>query len=83
MFESLETSGEFILNNKSTLPAIGLGTFQGVGDNARVKDVVLAALRHGYRHIDTATAYGNEKDIGWAIRESQIPRHELFITTKL
>ena len=83
MSESLQTSRGFTLNDKSTLPAVGLGTFQGDTDNALVKDVVLVALRHGYRHIDTAAAYGNEKEVGRAIRESQIPRHELFITTKL
>lgn len=83
MSESLKPNGGFILSNKITLPAVGLGTFQGEADNAVVKDVVLAALRKGYRHIDTAAAYGNEKDIGWAIRESRIPRHELFVTTKL
>ena len=73
----------FALNNSRTLPVIGLGTFQGETKNAPVKDVVLAALRYGYRHIDTAAAYGNEKEIGSAIQESQIPRHELFVTTKL
>ena len=73
----------FTLSNRTALPAVGLGTFQGEAGNALVKDIVLAALRQGYRHIDTAAAYGNEKDVGWAIRESQIPRHELFITTKL
>ena len=76
-------SATFILSNNSTLPAVGLGTFQGDTNNARVKDVVLTALRYGYRHIDTAAAYGNEKVIGLAIRESQVPRQELFITTKL
>jgi len=73
----------FTLNNGTTLPAVGLGTFQGDEGNSKVKDVVLAALFDGYRHIDGATAYGNEKDIGKAIRESGIPRGQLFVTTKL
>ncbi|MCJ1378549.1 hypothetical protein MMC17_001648 [Xylographa soralifera] len=73
----------FMLNNGCTIPAIGLGTFQGEEDNSKVKEIVLAALEKGYRHIDTASAYGNEKDVGLAIRESSIPRDEIFITTKL
>lgn len=66
-----------------TLPAIGLGTFQGGADNKLVKETVLKALRCGYRHIDTATAYGNEKEVGEAIKESGVPREEIFVTTKL
>lgn len=73
----------FTLSDGRTLPAVGIGTFQGDASNSHIQDTVLAALRHGYRHIDTAAAYGNEKGIGWAIRESGIPRHELFVTTKL
>lgn len=65
------------------IPAIGLGTFQGDSGNSLVKETVVAALREGYRHIDTAAAYGNEKEIGDAIKESGIERNELFITTKL
>ncbi|KAI4123996.1 MAG: hypothetical protein LQ347_005904 [Umbilicaria vellea] len=73
----------FHLNNGHEVPAVGFGTFQGDAGNSRVKDVALAALKQGYRHIDGATAYGNERDIGEAIKKSGIPRHELFITTKL
>ena len=72
-----------MLNNGRSIPAVGLGTFQGEGDNSKVKEIVLAALQKGYRHIDTASAYGNERDVGLAIRESGIPREEIFITTKL
>ena len=74
---------QFTLHNGQALPAVGLGTFQSDGGNSQVKSIVLAALKQGYRHIDTATAYGNEKDVGCAIRESGVPRAELFITTKL
>ena len=73
----------FYLNTGHEVPAVGFGTFQGDAGNSRVKDVVLAALKQGYRHIDGATAYGNENDIGEAIKKSRVPRHELFITTKL
>lgn len=50
----------FELNNGLKLPSIGLGTFQGTKDNSQVKDVVLRALKMGYRHIDGATAYPTE-----------------------
>jgi alcohol dehydrogenase (NADP+) len=73
----------FTLNNGLRVPAVGLGTFQGNAGNSQVKDAVLTALRLGYRHIDGANAYGNEKDIGQAIRESGIPREEIFVTSKL
>ena len=65
------------------LPAVGLGTFQGDSGNSLVKETVATALQKGYRHIDTATAYGNEREVGEAIRESGIPREEIFVTTKL
>lgn len=65
------------------IPAVGLGTFQGDVGNSLVKHSVAAALRQGYRHIDTAAAYGNETEVGEAIKESGIPRSEVFITTKL
>ncbi|EHA27149.1 hypothetical protein ASPNIDRAFT_170262, partial [Aspergillus niger ATCC 1015] len=66
-----------------TFPAVGLGTFQGDAGNRGVKEAVLQALRCGYRHIDTATAYGNEIEVGEAIKESRIPREEIIVTTKL
>ncbi|GKZ83446.1 hypothetical protein AnigIFM56816_008539 [Aspergillus niger] len=64
-------------------PAVGFGTFQGDAGNRGVKETVLQALRCGYRHIDTAAAYGNEKEVGEAIKESGIPREEIIVTTKL
>lgn len=73
----------FILNNGEKVPAIGIGTFQGNDDNFKVKEAVKRALELGYRHIDGAHAYGNEKEIGEAIKESQIPREEIFVTSKL
>lgn len=64
------------------MPAIGFGTWQITPDSA-AKDMVLSALQAGYRVIDTAHIYGNERGVGEAIRESGIPREDLFITTKL
>ena len=65
------------------IPAVGLGTFQGEHGNSLVKESVATALRKGYRHVDTAAAYGNEKEVGDAIKESGIERNELLVTTKL
>ncbi|SPN96708.1 probable GCY1 Galactose-induced protein of aldo/keto reductase family [Cephalotrichum gorgonifer] len=73
----------FTLNNGHTIPSVGLGTFQGDNGNAAVKDAVGLALRLGYRHIDAARAYGNEKEIGEALKESGIARENLFVTSKL
>ena len=63
------------------LPTIGFGTWQITGTPAYESD--LAALDVGYRHIDTATMYGNEEEIGRALRDSGVDRSEIFITTKL
>jgi diketogulonate reductase-like aldo/keto reductase len=73
----------FTLNNGVTVPTIGLGTFQSEASNSRVKDAVKMALKLGYRHIDGANAYGNEKEVGEAIKESGVPREEIFVTSKL
>ena len=68
------------LNNGTKIPMLGLGTWELTGNT---EEAVLNALKLGYRHVDTAMVYGNEKEIGRAIRKSGIPRKELFITTKL
>ncbi|KAK3302967.1 aldo-keto reductase [Chaetomium strumarium] len=73
----------FTLNNGMTSPAVGVGTFQGESGNSKVKDAVKLALKLGYKHLDGACAYGNERGIGEAIKESGIPREELFVTSKL
>lgn len=70
------------LNNGVVIPKIGFGTFK-IEDGANVRSAVLSALETGYRHIDTAAIYDNEKGVGEAVRESGIPRKELFITGKL
>jgi 2,5-diketo-D-gluconate reductase B len=70
-----------ILVKGSAVPAIGLGTWALSGQGCY--DAVRAALELGYRHIDTADMYGNEREIGRAVRDSGIDRSALFITTKV
>ncbi len=69
-------------DNGVKMPMEGFGVYQ-VPDAKECKESVLAAIRNGYRLIDTAAAYMNEEAVGEAIRESGVPREELFITTKL
>jgi diketogulonate reductase-like aldo/keto reductase len=69
------------LNNGVTLPAIGLGVFQTPPEETRA--AVAAALKAGYRHIDTAAAYGNERQVGEAIAASDLDRSEVFLETKI
>src|SRR5215211_4075466 len=69
------------LNNGKAIPQIGFGT-SPLNDRA-VAPAVLAAIEAGYRHIDTAYRYNNERGVGQGIRESGIPREDLFVTTKL
>ena len=69
------------LSDGTSIPQIGFGTWR-IPDS-KVTGVVLAALEAGYRHIDTAAIYGNERGVGRAIAASGIPRDELYITTKL
>lgn len=75
------TSLSFTLNTGDKIPAVGLGTWQS--KPGEVRDAVAAALRAGYRHIDTAAAYGNEREVGLGIKDSGVPREEIWITTKL
>jgi diketogulonate reductase-like aldo/keto reductase len=70
-----------LTHSKLTMPLLGFGTWQLRG--RRAYEAVRAALAAGYRHLDTATIYGNEGEVGRAIRDSGVPREELFITTKL
>ena len=71
-----------ILNNGCKIPQFGIGVFQIQGD-ADTKKACLEALKLGYRHIDTAHAYQNERGVGAAVKESGIPRNEIWITSKL
>ncbi len=70
------------LNNGKTIPQLGYGTYCIEGDE-KTENCVLEALKIGYRHIDTAHAYQNEKGVGSAIKKSGIPRNEIFLTSKL
>ena len=72
---------DLVLNNGVTLPPIGLGVFQSPPEETT--DAVETALRAGYRHIDTAAAYGNEKEVGEGLRRSGVPREEVFVETKV
>ncbi len=70
------------LNQGAVIPCLGLGVFQ-VEPGETTRQAVRWALAAGYRHIDTAKMYGNEADVGEAVRASGLPRREVFVTTKL
>ncbi|UYW01637.1 aldo/keto reductase [Flavobacterium agricola] len=70
----------FILNNKLTIPAIGFGTWQLTED---VEKVITEAVKAGYKHIDTAAAYGNEAAIGATLKKLNVNRETIFLTSKV
>ena len=70
------------LSNGVKIPKIGFGTWQ-IPNGEDAYNAVKLALKNGYRLIDTAAAYGNEESVGRAIKDSNIPREEIFITSKL
>ena len=70
-----------VLADGNTIPLLGLGVWQ-VANGRECVDAVRWALELGYRHIDTAQAYGNEESVGQGLRESGVAREEMFITTK-
>ncbi len=72
----------FKLNDNTTIPSIGFGVFM-IPNNGETEKAVSTALKEGYRLIDTAAAYQNESDVGKAVRNSGIPREEIYITSKL
>ncbi|AKP67357.1 aldo/keto reductase [Companilactobacillus ginsenosidimutans] len=71
----------YTLNNGLEIPKVAFGTWQMPAEKTRQS--VLDALEAGYRHIDTALAYGNEKEVGQAVRDSGIPRDQIYVTSKL
>ncbi|KAJ6497754.1 aldo/keto reductase [Mycena sanguinolenta] len=74
----------FTLNDGTKIPSVGMGCWMGVpGGGERAYDMCLTALKCGYRHFDTASGYANEEYVGRAIRDSGIPREEIYLTTKL
>jgi 2,5-diketo-D-gluconate reductase A len=77
----VQSSPSVLLNNGIEIPQLGYGVYQIAPED--VRGATRAALAAGYRHIDTAAAYGNEAGVGEAVRESGLPREEVFITTKL
>ena len=76
------TTASLLLNTGARIPQVGLGVWQSPR-GAGTRDAVSAALRLGYRHIDTARIYGNEANVGDAVRGSGMPRDQIFVTTKL
>ncbi|KAJ7129010.1 aldo/keto reductase [Mycena crocata] len=75
----------FTLNNGTAIPSVGMGCYMGsrAFTGKQVYEMCRKAIKTGYRHFDTATGYGNEQQVGHAIRDSGIPRNEFYITTKL
>ena len=71
----------FKLNNGIEMPAVGFGVFQI--ENGGTKQAVLNAIDAGYRLLDTAQAYGNEAEVGEAIKETSVDRNDLIIKTKV
>ncbi len=82
MENKLSSRSTLKLYNNLSIPVLGLGVWQ-MRDGGETKKACLHALKTGYRHIDTAAFYGNEKNVGAAVRESGIPRDQIFVTTKL
>ena len=80
--ESLNINSTHTLSNGKKMPVIGLGCWK-VQDGQEVQNAVKWALNAGYRLIDTAIMYQNEAGVGKAVRESGVPREEIFVTTKL
>ena len=78
----LDLNSKVKLNNGLEMPLLGLGTWQAKNGDTAYKAVHFA-LSQGYRHIDTARIYGNEASVGRAIRDSGIPREQIWVTTKL
>ncbi|CAG8638987.1 16278_t:CDS:2, partial [Racocetra persica] len=79
-------SSTVTMNNGHNIPLLGTGgvsSASGAPKGEIAQNIILWALKSGYRHIDTATRYGNEKDIGIGIIKSGIPRDQIFITTKI
>ena len=70
------------LGNGVKMPHLGLGTWRSA-EGAEVEQSVRWALEIGYRHVDTAAVYGNERGVGRAIRDSRVPREQVFVTTKV
>lgn len=75
-------SDSYVLSNNVKIPCLGFGTWQTPDGEIAISSVE-EAIRVGYRHIDTAAVYGNEESVGIAIKNSNIPREDIFVTTKV
>lgn len=78
----LQINSSLLLNNDVSIPRLGLGVYLTPADQGGI-DAIAGALNSGYRHFDTAAFYENEAQVGAAVRESDVPREEVFVTTKL
>lgn len=82
MSDALTLASTIMLNNGVAIPRLGFGVYK-IRKGRETEEAVFNALEAGYRHIDTASFYGNEREVGNAIRLSGIPRTDVFVTTKL
>ena len=82
MFPPLNINSHITLHDGNSMPLFGLGVW-AAQSGKETYDAVLSALKTGYRHIDTAEMYGNERDVGAAVNDSGLNRDEVFVTTKL
>ena len=82
MVDIMNINSTLTLNNRVEIPMLGLGMYLN-SSGAIARNALNCALKCGYRHFDTAAFYANEEDIGRAIQENDIPREEIFVTTKL
>ena len=82
MTEALNLQSRVALSDGNTLPLCGLGVW-AANPGQETQDAVSCALEVGYRHIDTASMYGNEQDVGSALNACGVPRNEIFVTTKV
>src|SRR3954453_21096217 len=79
--KKVESKMEFVEAHGARIPIVGFGSMRLKEDAGR--EAILSAIRNGYRHIDTAAFYGNEKEVGDAIKASGVQREELWVTTKV
>ena len=82
MTEALNLQRRVTLSDGNTMPLFGLGVW-AANPGQETQDAVSCALEVGYRHIDTASMYGNEQDVGSALNACGVPRNEIFVTTKV
>lgn len=82
MSDTLKIDSSLKLNNDTAIPRLGLGVWQ-IPSGVETQQAVIWALKEGYRHIDTAKLYKNESSVGKAINNSELPRDQIWVTTKL